>query len=59
MANHFQNSSSFLSLNEDQLEKAEGIIDRVRAELEDDPEEGYCGCQAIVESQPRSSRNGV
>ena len=59
MATHFQDSSSFLSLNEDQLEKAHEIIDRVREELKDDPEEGYCGCQAIVESQPRSSRNGV
>jgi len=59
MATHFQNSSSFLSLNKDQLEKAHEIIDRVREELKDDPEEGYCGCHAVIQIERLDSRNGV
>jgi len=48
MADHYQESSSFLNLPKHKIEKAKEIIDRVTAELEES-DDGYCGCKAVVE----------
>ena len=50
MANNYCEGSSFLKVPEDKLEKAQVIIDRVEAEMENDENgDGYCGCQAELE----------
>jgi len=50
MANNYCESSSFLKVPEDKIEKAQVIIDRVINELENDEDgDGYCDCQAEVE----------
>jgi len=49
MANNYCESSSFLEIPKDKIDKAQTIIDRVVKELEDDEEIGYCNCQAEVE----------
>lgn len=48
MANNYCISSSKLLLDEEQVKKAQAIIDRVVKELEEGDEE-YCGCDAVVE----------
>jgi hypothetical protein len=47
MANNYCEASSFLKIPEDKINRANEIIDRVIAELEED--EGYCGCNVTVE----------
>ena len=49
MADNYCEGSSFLEIPEDKTEKAQVIIDRVVAELENDDDFGYCGCQAELE----------
>lgn len=48
MANSYTESSSLLSIPKEKHSKAQEIIDRVKAELENG-EEGYCGCHAIMQ----------
>lgn len=49
MANNYCESSSFMDIPKDKIEKAKEIIDRVVKELEDDADEGYCGVEIEVE----------
>lgn len=44
MANNYQESSSFLSVSKEKLLEAQNIINRVVEEIENEEEEGYCGC---------------
>ena len=49
MANNYQDTSSFLKLDEKHIEQAKVVIERCQQELMDDPDYGYCGVEAEVE----------
>jgi hypothetical protein len=54
MANNYQESSSFLTIPEDKIGKAQAIIDAAVAVLEDEDNEesnGYCGCNVTLEDK--------
>lgn len=49
MANNYCESSSFVEIPPDKLEKAKVIADRIGVELESNPDEGYAGYVAEFE----------
>jgi hypothetical protein len=50
MANNYLTSSSFLEIPKDvDREKIKSVINNVIGELENNPDEGYCGCEVEVE----------
>lgn len=50
MANNYTELSCKLELEENQIEQAQSIVDRVCEEIENDPEEGYMGIEIMVKS---------
>ena len=59
MANNYTESSSFLAVPKEKLPEAQEIIARIIGELENEEEEGYCGCSAEVEGLEGEQPCGV